>query len=155
MADQTGTKPAILLLGSGHWSNPSRDYVNPEYDDMLAPGRQREIAEILAELARFAPTKVALEVMPSLAETLNREYREYRASALALTANEYHQIGFRLAAALDHDQLYAIDWHDLQREIGWDSAITFAAEHDQHNLIPDFGAEPGPEDATAERERIR
>lgn len=155
MADQTGTNPAILLLGSGHWSNPGRDYHSPEYDDMLAPHRQHEIEEVLAQLARFAPTKVALEVMPSHAETLNREYRAYRAGAFPLTAGEYHQLGFRLAAALDHDQLYAIDWHDLQRAIGWDTAVTFAAEHDQHDLITPFTVQRGPEDATAERERIR
>ncbi len=154
MAGQTATRPTILLLGCGHWSNPGLDFLSVEFDDMLAPRRQREIEEVLAFLKRFAPTKVALEVMADSAEELNQEYREYRAGTFALTANERHQLGFRLAAAHDHDKLYAIDWHDLQRPIGWEAAITFAEEHDQHALISAFSVEQGSETAATERERL-
>ncbi len=144
----------ILLLGCGHWSNPGLDFLSVDFDDMLAPRRQREIEEVLARLKRFAPTKVALEVMADSAEELNQEYWGYRAGTFALTANERHQLGFRLAATLDHEQVYPIDWHDLQHAIGWEAAITFAEEHDQHALISAFSVGQGPETAAAERERL-
>jgi len=130
--------PAILLLGSGHWSNPGKDYVSIDHDDMLSPARQREIEDCLQRLARFAPTKVALEVMADATDALNEDYRRYRAGTFALTANERHQLGFRLAAMLGHDQIYGIDWHNLERPIGWDGAIAFAREHGQDDLIAFF-----------------
>lgn len=127
--------PVILLLGTGHWSNPTINYINPQYDDMLAPERQCEIQDCLEQLKRFQPTKVALEAPYERDDELNELYREYRAGTFSLTASEAHQLGFRLAAEMDHDRVYAIDWHDSQREIGWESAIEFARRHNQLELI--------------------
>lgn len=73
--------------------------------------------------------------MADRADELNEDHRRCRAGALAPTANERHQLGFRLAAELGHDRVYAIDWHDLTRTIGGDDAFTFARAHDQLDLI--------------------
>src|SRR5215213_9269315 len=83
-------RPTVLLLGTGHWANPNRDYVNVRHDDMLAPRRQDEIRDCLARLKRFGPTKVALEVAAGRDEALNEDYRRYRAGDFALTADELH-----------------------------------------------------------------
>ena len=131
-------RPTILLLGTGHWSNPGRDYHSPEYDDMLAPRRQREIESCLEQLARFQPTKVAIETMADATDELNDAYQRYRSGRLTLTANERDQIGFRLAALLDHERIHGIDWHDRHRDIGWDTAIAFAQDHSQQQLITGF-----------------
>jgi hypothetical protein len=125
----------LLLLGTGHWSNPNQDLLNTQHDDMLASARQREMQECLDRLAQFRPTKVAIEVMTIHEDELNDEYRRYRAGTFDLTANERHQLGFRLAATLDHDRIYAVDWHDLTRSIGWETAFDFAREHNQVDLI--------------------
>lgn len=131
--------PTILILGTGHWSNPGVDYKSPEYDNMLAAGRQREIEECVQTLEnRFVPNKVALEVQRQDEESLNKDYSAYRAGNFPLTANERHQIGFRLAAKLEHERIHAIDWHHPKRAIGWDDAISFAREHGQHHLISFF-----------------
>jgi hypothetical protein len=134
-ARQVAASPTVVRVGCGHWSNPNKDYLNVQHDDMLAPKRQREIGECLARLKRFGATKVALEVMADRADELNEDYRRYRTGAFALTANERHQLGFRLAAELGHDRIYAINWHDLTRTIGWDDAFAFARAHDQLDLI--------------------
>lgn len=126
--EATPLRPRILLLGTGHWDNPNRDMINTHYDDMLAPQRQREIQECLDRLISFRPTKVALEVLPEQADAVNEHYRQYRAGLCALTANERQQLGFRLAAARDHEQVYAIDW---QGTMGWERALDFAREHNQ------------------------
>lgn len=132
-------RPRIMLLGCGHWANPGRDLIAPEFDDMLAPQRQREIADCIERLMVFAPTKVALEVSDERTDQLQDAYRRYREGSFTLTASERHQLGLRLAAACGHDRIYGVDWHDLERPIGWDRAITFAQVHDQLDLIPVFG----------------
>lgn len=136
-------KPQILLIGSGHWSNPGQDMIAPEFDDMLSPHRQREIAGCIERLMGFAPTKVALEVSGERTDQLQDEYRRYRAGTFALSANERHQLGLRLAAACGRDQIYCIDWHDLERPIGWDRAIDFAQKHGQLDLIAALGIDDG------------
>jgi hypothetical protein len=157
MPERAADLPQPLFLGTGHWSNPGKDYKSIEFDDMLAPGRQREIGDCLERLAGFAPTKVALEVMADATDELNADYQRFRAGNLALTANERHQLGFRFANAMGHDRIYGIDWHDLTREIGWDAAIAFARQHGQHKFIAFFTQleQEGDEDRAAERDRIR
>lgn len=132
------SKPTILLLGTGHWSNPGLDYRQNEFDDMLAPRRQREIEECLQSLVAFGPSKIALERQRHDESWLNADYKAYRDGTLALTANERHQIGFRLAAMVGHNQVHGIDWHHPSQPIGWDDAIEFAQRNDQEHLIPFF-----------------
>lgn len=157
MSRSAETKPRIMLVGAAHWSNPGLDYQNTEFDDMLAPGRQREIQECITLLARFAPTKVALEVTPSQSDMLQAEYERYRMGEFELTANERHQLGFRLAEAFDHPCIFGIDWHDSHREIGWDTAIAFAQEHHQQDFVSFFSDEgrPTEEEVASEGARIR
>ena len=154
MADRL---PTVLLLGTGHWGNPGLDFKSTDFDDMLAPKRQQEIAQCLDQLARFAPTEVALEILPGMAEAWNAEYQAYRDGTFALTANERHQLGFRLAAMADLDRIHGIDWHDFERPIGWERAIDFAREHGQDHNIGFYTtvAEETEADQAAEREHIR
>lgn len=56
------TRPTALLLGCGHWANTKLDRINFFYGDMLAPARQQEIEAFASRLARFRPTKVAVEL---------------------------------------------------------------------------------------------
>ncbi len=157
MSDHVDRQPTILLVGTGHWSKPGLDYASVDYDDMLAPGRQREIEAVLDRLTAFAPTKVALEFMPDQVNSWNAEYRSYRQGRFGLTANERHQLGFRLAAMADHTQIHGIDWHDRDRAIGWDKAITFARTHDQADHIAFFvrSEQETEQDRATEPERIR
>ncbi len=138
MRERKSERPTVMLVGTGHWSNPGRDYHSPDYDDMLAPGRQAQIRSALELLAGFAPTKIALEVMVGPTDDLNRDYRAYRAGDLLLTASERHQIEFQLASRLGHDQVFGIDWHDPSRDIGWDAAIAAAQQLGQDDLVTAF-----------------
>jgi hypothetical protein len=155
--ENTLTKPTLMLVGTGHWSNPGKDYRSVEFDEMLSPERQRQIASCLERFVGFAPTRVAVEVMASAHDALNADYQRYRRGEMALTANERHQLGFRLAAMMNHDQIQAIDWHDMERAIGWDTAIEFARQHNQPEFISFFNelSEEGPEERATEAARIR
>lgn len=120
-------RPVVLLLGTFHLANPGRDVFNLQVDDMLAPQRQWEIRECVERLKSFRPTKVALEVAADQDEALNEEYRRHRAGDFALTRTEVHQLGFRLAAALGHARVYAIDWNEAEGYArGLDEVYAFA-----------------------------
>lgn len=153
MAHSEHSRPTIVLLGTGHWSNPGLDYRQDEFDDMLSPRRQQEIEECLRSLMTIAPTKVALEVERHDEDAVNSDYTAYRAGDFALTGNERHQIGFRLDAMLGHHGVHAIDWYHPTQPIGWDDAIAFAEQHDQEHLISFFS--DAQTDPAAERTRIR
>jgi len=106
---QPATAAEIMVLGVFHMGNPGRDLVNVESDDVLAPARQAEIIAITESLARFAPTKIAVELLPEDETAFNDAYESYRRGERPLSRNERQQIGMRLAAMLDRSRLYAVD----------------------------------------------
>jgi hypothetical protein len=97
----------VLVLGVYHMANPGRDIFNMSADDVRTPKRQQEIAELAAVLARFKPTKIAVE--HDSQGKLNDRYTKYLAGEYVLTANEIDQIGLRLAKDLGHTTIYAVD----------------------------------------------
>ncbi|REJ17331.1 MAG: hypothetical protein C6W57_07185 [Caldibacillus debilis] len=102
-------KPAILLLGTAHLENPDNGVLlNPVTDGILSPKRQAEIIEVAKSLKKFQPTQIAVEVL----KRLNKEYRSYLNGNFQLTANEIHQIGFRLAEDMKIERLHASDWNE-------------------------------------------
>lgn len=105
-------RPALLVLGSAHFGNPGRDAVNIEVEDVLSATRQRQIEEVVQQLAAFGPTRIALEYPSRNQAQLDRNYADYRAGTYTLTRNESDQIGLRLAALLGHERVYAVDWNE-------------------------------------------
>jgi hypothetical protein len=98
----------VLVLGVYHMSNPGRDIFNTEADDVLTPKRQTEIAQLVAALKRFHPTKVAVEGDFS-DDRIPKNYTDYLAGKHELSRNEVEQLGFRLAKELGHKTVYAVD----------------------------------------------
>jgi len=98
----------VLVLGVYHMANPGRDIFNMKADDVLAPKRQAEIAELVAVLKRFAPTKVAVEA-DFWNEDVAKRYADYVAGQHELSRNETEQVGFRLAKELGHKAVYPVD----------------------------------------------
>jgi hypothetical protein len=98
----------VLVLGVYHMNNPGRDIANTQADDVLAPKRQAEIAELLAVLKRFQPTKIAVEASFN-DDAIARRYEEYVLGKHQLSHNETQQIGFRLAKELGHKAVHPVD----------------------------------------------
>ena len=108
---ETATGPAraeVLVLGTYHMANPGHDIFNMQADDVLAPRRQAEIAELIAALKRFHPTKIAVE-REANDKRIGTDYADYLAGKHELTRNEIEQIGFRLAKELGHKAVYPVD----------------------------------------------
>lgn len=138
-AGQEGAPPAktqVLVLATYHFHNPGADVAQFTVADHLSEPRQREIAAVVDALARFRPTKILLEWTPGTADSVAATYARYRAGSFALTANEVHQIGFRLAARLGHEALYPVDH---RRGLPIDSMMAYAREHDPA-FLERFGA---------------
>lgn len=128
LADAGQPPVRVMVLGVFHFHNPNADYAQFEGIDVLAPERQREIESVVEALEEFAPTRAAIERSTSEDESQNRDYRSYRNGEFELTANEIHQLGFRLAARLDHERVYPIDYPMGMR---MDSLLSYAREHDR------------------------
>ena len=84
----------VLLLGSDHLDEWDGAHGPP---DILSAQKQAEIAELIDRLKRFAPTKVALEMLASRQAKLDDRYAEYIAGSGTDDRNEIVQIGFRVA----------------------------------------------------------
>jgi hypothetical protein len=111
---QTPTeKPAVpvraevLVLGVYHMANPGHDIFNTQADDVLAPKRQAEMAQLIEVLKRFHPTKIAIEANTGSQRVA--QYSDYLAGKYPLSRNEIDQIGYRLAKELGHKTVYAVD----------------------------------------------
>ena len=102
-------KPTIMVLGSGHLSNPGMDSFNYKMDDVLAPKRQREIEQLVTQLKAFQPTKIALEVDERFDADINADYQAYLKGTYELKRSEGNQIGFRLAKQMGHPRVYCVD----------------------------------------------
>jgi hypothetical protein len=105
---QAGERPQILVIGTYHMANPGHDTYNVKADDVLAPERQQQIAELLAVLKKFRPTKIAVE-SDANSDRAPRQYADYLAGKYTLSRNEIDQVGYRLAKELGHKTVYAVD----------------------------------------------
>jgi hypothetical protein len=102
------SRAEVLVLGVYHMANPGRDIFNMKAYDVLAPKRQAEIAELVAVLAKFRPTKVAVEA-DVWNEDVAKRYADYVAGKHELSRNETEQVGFRLAKEMGHAKVYPVD----------------------------------------------
>lgn len=121
--DTVTARPEVLVLGVYHMASSGGHVVESRVDDVLAPKRQAEIAELMRVLKEFQPTKIAVEESFSRGSNLSRLYRDYLDGKHELTRNETQQIGFRLAKELGHPTVYAVD---ADGEFPWPRVEDFA-----------------------------
>jgi hypothetical protein len=106
---EVGAPARVMLLGLFHFDNPGLDAVRYEPLDVMQPGSQAYLAELVASLARFAPTKVLLEYPGKNDELINQRYAAFQAGTFELPRNEVYQLGFRVARQQHHARLYGFD----------------------------------------------
>jgi hypothetical protein len=112
----------VLLIGVYHMANPGHDIFNMQADDVLAPKRQQEIAELSAMLKKFKPTKIAVEADYG-SDVVPKRYAEYLAGTRPLSRNEIEQIGFRLAKDMGHTAVYPVD---ADGDFPWQRVVNYA-----------------------------
>lgn len=111
--DPPAPKPQLLVIGSYHMDNPGNDVANLQADDVLSPRRQREIAQVADLVARFKPTRIAVEWPQAKQDALDLRYAEYREGKRALGRGEGEQLGMRLAKRFELPRIDAVDWNEM------------------------------------------
>jgi hypothetical protein len=117
---QSDARPEILVLGTYHMANPGHDLHNMQADDVLAPKRQQEMAQLIEVLKKFHPTKIAIE---SEGNHRVEQYSDYVGGRYTLSSNEIEQIGFRLAKELGHPTVYPVD---EDGDFPWEPLVNYA-----------------------------
>lgn len=141
----------VLFLGTHHFANPGLDVVKAEVDDVLAPHRQAEIEAVVERLAGFRPTRIAVEARADAARRLDQAYAAYRSGTRDLARDEHEQMGFRLAARLQHPRVHPIDHAG---EFPFEAMMAYAMEHDPAfvDFVRRTAAEMGEEEERMHRE---
>lgn len=115
----------VIILGTFHFGECGEHLIHSKVPDVMSAERQLEIEELLDKLAQFKPTKIAVENNYIKFEEINNCYKDYCEGKHYLSRNEIEQIGFRLAAKLNHPAIYPVDVPvDLP-----DDAFEYAEKH--------------------------
>jgi hypothetical protein len=131
-----GQQPTLLVLGTGHLNNPGHDLINTKVDDVLADRRQQQIVAVVEQLAAFKPTHIAVEWSSKDQSRLDARYRDYREGRYQLGRGEADQIALRLAAKLNLERVYAVDWNQeppgQDQDYDW---VNYGQSHGQKALV--------------------
>ena len=128
-------KPTIMILGTYHMANPGADAVNFDADDVLASKRQRELQQLIEQLARFNPTKIAIEADTHLDTKINAQYQNYLNGLYQPGRSEADQVSFPLAKKMQHPKIYCVDWAGQTNEEKTVDVEAFAKAHNQSELL--------------------
>lgn len=130
--DASAARIPVLIVGVSHFAS-HMDLHNSKLADILSPEHQRQITEIVRNLARFHPTKVMIE-QPYGDQKIVDLYRRYLHGQFTLGTNEVYQLGFRLAALSGNESIYPIDTNtDFPFDFGGVKAS--AKRHGQEGVL--------------------
>jgi Family of unknown function (DUF5694) len=100
----------VLVLGTFHFQDAGLDAYKPQFRfDIRSAERQRELEDVLERLARWKPTRIAVERRPEAQARLDSLFRMYPGGGADTLANEIYQIGIKLAKRLGHPGVFAVD----------------------------------------------
>lgn len=134
-------KPQVLLLGTFHFAGERVDANNTPAKlrvDILSPARQTQLDELLNQIARFKPTKIAIEASPNAKQYIDSVYALYREGRFqgdkrVNVADEVYQIGFKLAHHMGHAELFPIDAQAFRIHFSADDSLTMFTKFAQQS----------------------
>lgn len=140
----------VLVLGTYHFGNPGLDLHNMKVEDVRTPAKQAELADLAERLAKFKPTKVAVEARPDNPDLTTKKFEGFTPETLMKDPDERAQIAFRLAHKLGHKAVYGIDEQsDTIDYFPFGKVEEFAKAHGQTALLDKLHAQV---EATMKRE---
>jgi hypothetical protein len=100
----------VLVVGVFHFQDAGHDTYKPQFPlDIRTPERQRELEEVIARLAAWRPTRIAIEANPERQARLDSLFALYPGHGMDTLRNEIYQTGFRLARRLGLPGVNAVD----------------------------------------------
>lgn len=130
--DQKKTK--VMILAVFHFVS-NNDAIKFPKENMLLESRQKEIDDLNSSLTKFGADKIFIEWQPTIQKRVDSTYDEYLKGRFELTANEVHQIGFKLAKILKHLRVYCMD---APGQYLFDTVRTTARKSGQINAINSY-----------------
>jgi hypothetical protein len=103
------TRIQVMVLGTYHFDNPGQDLHNMKVDSVLTPTKQAELADVASRLAKFNPTKIAVEALSDRPDFVSNKFGGFTPDKLSKDPDERTQIAFRLAHQLGQKSVYGID----------------------------------------------
>ena len=129
-------KPIVMILGTYHMANPGVNTFDIEADDVTNSKRQRELHQLIEQLVRFNPTKIAAEVDTSYDAKIETLYRDYLNGTYQQNISEFDQICLPLAKMLQHPKIHCVDWFEMNPDAPEvDDVESFAKAHNQSELL--------------------
>lgn len=128
---QPAPAASFLFVGSYHMANHNRDVHNTRSDDVLAPKRQQEIADVARLIERFRPTKVMVEINPSSQAKLDADFSASCKGRRPLGPDEVEQLGYRIACDLGLPGVVGVNWNELG-PIPDETSIDYVASIERH-----------------------
>src|SRR5438270_9352801 len=68
------TRIQVMVLGTYHFDNPGQDLHNMKVDSVLTPAKQAELADVASRLAKFNPTKIAVEALSDRPDFVSNKF---------------------------------------------------------------------------------
>jgi hypothetical protein len=148
----TAPSAGFLFVGSYHMANHNRDVHNTRADDVLAPRRQEEIAEVARLLERYRPTRVMVETGPASQAKLDADFAASCHGDRPLGRDEVEQLGYRIACDLGLPGVTGVDWNDLG-PIGDESSVDYIAAIERNGQQAQRARDMATGDAQAARDQ--
>jgi len=109
-AFRNAPRAQVLILGVFHFQDAGRDGYKPQFPfDIRTPQRQRELEEVIARLAAWRPTRIAIEQRTDRQPRVDSLYAIYPGGGMDTLQNEIYQVAYRLAKRLGHSGVFAVD----------------------------------------------
>ena len=126
----------VMILGTYHFGNPGLDMHNMKVDSVLTPAKQAELADVAARLAKFNPTKIAVEALSDRVDFGVKKFADYSPKELTTNPDERVQIAFRLAHQLGQNIVYGIDEQSKTIDyFPFDKVDAYARAHGQTEAL--------------------
>lgn len=123
-------KPTFLIVGTFHFRGSTADLMSNAMPDILSEKRQQQIEGVVDALARFRPTRIAVEARPG--SRVQEQYRAWLEGEYELGTGEIDQVAFRLARKLGHAEIWPVD-HKL--DMDFDGLIQAATKYGQSSAF--------------------
>lgn len=109
-------KTAIMLMGSTHFGQEGF-YKQDAAMDLFSESRQKEIADINSQLAKYKPDLILIEREPGEQHTVDSLYNLFNAGKLKFSQLKYgraeeYQFGYNLAKQLGLKRIYGVDFYN-------------------------------------------
>lgn len=126
----------VMIVGTYHMGNRGRNVYDPKVESGLTPEKQKQIADVANQLAKFKPNKIAVEKIADQPDMTTSKFNDFTVASLLTEDAETTQIGYRLAQKLGHKAVYAIDEQSETIDyFPYQDMEAFAKENNQDKLM--------------------